>query len=156
MHNLPGAMAWGQPGAVNPSSMQTMKVSAVSASMADTIPEMAQPAPPPAPVPAAIATTTVEQTGTALVFRAGRSVNIPSDNSPHKTTIARDNLPCSFDYVCAPVLEENVHLRAVYFQHDRPRLVERGCQHLPQWRVRWNDEAQNDHPNGRVQDLPRH
>ena len=67
---------------------------------------------PPPPMPASIAMTTIEQTGTALIFRAGRSVDIPSDNSPHKTTIARDNLPCTFDYVCAPVLEENVHLRA--------------------------------------------
>src|SRR5205085_8569022 len=51
-------------------------------------------------------------TGTALIFRVGRSVDIPSDNSPHKTTIARDNLPCTFDYVSAPVLEEHVHLRS--------------------------------------------
>jgi uncharacterized protein (TIGR02231 family) len=63
------------------------------------------------PVAADVATATVEQTGTALLFRIGRSVDIPSDNSPHKTTIARDDLPCSFDYVSAPVLEEHVHLR---------------------------------------------
>jgi uncharacterized protein (TIGR02231 family) len=59
-----------------------------------------------------VATATVEQTGTALIFRVGRSVDIPSDNSPHKTTIARDNLPCFFDYVSAPLLDEQVHLRA--------------------------------------------
>jgi uncharacterized protein (TIGR02231 family) len=64
------------------------------------------------PVTAEVVTATVEQTGTALVFRAGRSVDIPSDNSPHKTTIALDNLPCSFDYVSAPALEEQVHVRA--------------------------------------------
>jgi uncharacterized protein (TIGR02231 family) len=63
-------------------------------------------------VAASVATATVEQTGTALVFHVGRSVDIPSDNSPHKTTIARDNLPCAFDYVSAPVLDEHVHLRA--------------------------------------------
>jgi uncharacterized protein (TIGR02231 family) len=50
--------------------------------------------------------------GTAHVFRAGRSVDIPSDNSPQKTTIARDSLPCEFDYVSAPEMEEHVHLRA--------------------------------------------
>jgi len=66
----------------------------------------------PRPVIANVATATVEQTGTALVFRVGRSVDIPSDNSPHKTTIARDSLPCAFDYVSAPVIEEAVHLRA--------------------------------------------
>jgi len=64
------------------------------------------------PAEADIATTTIERTGTALVFRVGRSVDIPSDNSPHKTTIARDNLPCDFDYVSAPAIEENAHLRA--------------------------------------------
>ncbi len=108
--------SWGVTASAAMSSEQTVKVPAVgsitSTSMADTIPEMEQPAPPPPPMLASMAMTTVEQTGTALIFRAGRSVDIPSDNSPHKTTIARDNLPCTFDYVCAPVLEENVHLRA--------------------------------------------
>lgn len=73
--------------------------------------EEAEPAPSP-PVQAAIATATVEQTGTAYVFRIERSVDIPSDNSPHKTTIARDSLPCEFDYVSAPVLDPSAHLRA--------------------------------------------
>lgn len=59
-----------------------------------------------------VAIATVEQTGTALIFRVGRSVDIPSDNSPHKTTIARDGLPCTFDYVSAPLIDEQVHLRA--------------------------------------------
>ncbi|MBV9616509.1 MAG: mucoidy inhibitor MuiA family protein, partial [Ktedonobacteraceae bacterium] len=65
-----------------------------------------------AAAPARIATATVEHTGTAIVFHVGRSIDIPSDNTPHKTTIARDNLPCSFDYVSAPALEEYAHLRA--------------------------------------------
>lgn len=67
---------------------------------------------PPPPEEAGVDTATVEQTGTALIFRAGRSVDIPSDNSPHKTTIARDRLPCTFDYVCAPTIADSVHLRA--------------------------------------------
>lgn len=66
----------------------------------------------PSPVAAEMATTTIERTGTALVFRVGHGVDIPSDNSSHKTTIARDRLPCEFDYVSTPVLEENAHLRA--------------------------------------------
>ncbi len=73
---------------------------------------LAQVPPPPAPVPAEVSTATVEQTGTAYVFKIARSVDIPSDNSPHKTTIARDSLPCEFDYVSAPVLDPAVHLRA--------------------------------------------
>ena len=59
-----------------------------------------------------VATAAVEQTGTALIFRIRRSVDIPSDNSPHKTTIAQDNLPCVFDYVSAPQIDEQLHLRA--------------------------------------------
>jgi uncharacterized protein (TIGR02231 family) len=66
----------------------------------------------PVPEQAAIATATTEQSGTAYIFKIARSVDIPSDNSPHKTTIARDNLPCEFDYVSAPVLDATTHLRA--------------------------------------------
>jgi uncharacterized protein (TIGR02231 family) len=64
------------------------------------------------PIEATIDTAAVEHTGTAYIFRVGRSVDIPSDNSPHKTTIALDGLPCEFDYVSAPALEEDIHLRA--------------------------------------------
>jgi uncharacterized protein (TIGR02231 family) len=70
-----------------------------------------EPLPPP-PVQAEIATATTEQSGTAYVFKIARSVDIPADNSPHKTTIARDELPCEFDYVSAPVLDATAHLRA--------------------------------------------
>jgi len=72
----------------------------------DVFPQ-AQPAPQ-----AEIATATTEHSGTAYVFKIARSVDIPSDNSPHKTTIARDDLPCEFDYVSAPVLDPSTHLRA--------------------------------------------
>jgi uncharacterized protein (TIGR02231 family) len=96
------AMIAGQPVAASadmalPEAMNDMDVEEVQASHSVT---------------ANVATAVVEQTGTALIFRAGRSVDIPSDNSPHKTTIAHDNLPCTFDYVSAPVLDEHVHLRA--------------------------------------------
>ena len=76
-------------------------------------------------VAASVATATVEQTGTALVFHVGRSVDIPSDNSPHKTTIARDNLLCTFDYVSAPVLDEHVHLRAT-IHNSTERILLKG------------------------------
>jgi len=67
---------------------------------------------PPSPVQAEIATATTEQSGTAYVFKIARSVDIPSDNLPHKTTVARDDLPCEFDYVSAPTLDPAAHLRA--------------------------------------------
>jgi uncharacterized protein (TIGR02231 family) len=77
----------------------------------------------PTPAEADIATTTIERTGTALVFHVGRSVDIPSDNSPHKTTVARDNLPCDFDYVSAPAIEENAHLRATVYNSTERVLL---------------------------------
>jgi uncharacterized protein (TIGR02231 family) len=67
---------------------------------------------PPAPVEAEIATTTLERSGSAFTFRVGHNMDIPSDNTPHKTTIAHDRLPCVFDYVCAPAIETNAHVRA--------------------------------------------
>ena len=74
--------------------------------------EMADEEAPAPPVEAEIETARVEQTGTAYVFRVGHEVDIPADGSSHKTTIAYDNLPCEFDYVSAPALEEDVHVRA--------------------------------------------
>jgi uncharacterized protein (TIGR02231 family) len=65
-----------------------------------------------APAPVEVATAAVEHTGSSLIFRVGRSVDVPSDNSSHKTIIARDDIPCEFDYVSAPAIEENLHLRA--------------------------------------------
>jgi len=86
---------------------------AAGSAQSDTFAVMQEPgAAPAAPVQAEIATASVEQTGTAYVFRIERAVDIPSDNSPHKTTIARDGLPCSCEYVSAPLIEPNVHLRA--------------------------------------------
>ena len=74
--------------------------------------EMADEEAPAPPVEAEIETASVEQTGTAYIFRVGHDADIPADGSSHKTTIAYDNLPCEFDYVSAPALEEDVHVRA--------------------------------------------
>lgn len=88
-----------------------MAMSMAAPGSADSFADMPPPPPPP-PLTAELATATVEQSGPAYVFRIATAGNIPSDNSPHKTTIARDNLPCTFDYVSAPVIEPNVHVRA--------------------------------------------
>src|SRR5258708_16973962 len=45
------------------------------------------------PVSANVATAAVEQTGTALVFPARRSLEIPSFHSPPKTTLPPTNRP---------------------------------------------------------------
>lgn len=110
----PPLMPYAAPQASNMPALGTMRTMAKTAPnnqiSEDTFGSMEAVA--AAPVAAEIATATVERTGTALVFRVGHGVDIPSDNSPHKTTIARDQLPCEFDYVSAPILEENAHLRA--------------------------------------------
>lgn len=104
MYAAPMMMAPGAPSRVHTRALSAMPVSSARL-------EEEGMAPPP-PVAAEPATAAVEQTGTAYVFRIARSVDIPSDNSPHKTTIARDNLPCALDYVSAPVMEPYVHVRA--------------------------------------------
>lgn len=81
---------------------------------------------PPAPelVEAEVAIAAVEKSGTALIFRIGHSIDIPSDNSPHKTTIARDDLPCDFDFVSAPAVETNAHMRATIINSTERTLLE--------------------------------
>nr|BBH95244.1 hypothetical protein KTA_34430 [Thermogemmatispora argillosa] len=59
------------------------------------------------------ASADLEQRATALVFRCGRSVNIPSDGSPHRTLIAQYRLPCRLEVVAIPIQEEAAHLRAI-------------------------------------------
>jgi uncharacterized protein (TIGR02231 family) len=61
---------------------------------------------------AGIATASVEQSGGALLFHIGHNADIPSDGSPHTVAIARDDLPCAFDYVTAPVIDPVAHQRA--------------------------------------------
>ncbi|HEU5368332.1 MAG TPA: mucoidy inhibitor MuiA family protein [Ktedonobacterales bacterium] len=63
-------------------------------------------------VAADVATTTVEQAGAALLFHTGHRADVPSDGAPHTIAIARDDLPCAFDYVTAPVIDLVAHLRA--------------------------------------------
>lgn len=66
----------------------------------------------PAPEAVEIATTSVEQAGAALLFHTSHSADVPTDGAPHTIAIARDDLPCAFDYVTAPVIDPVAHLRA--------------------------------------------
>lgn len=59
-----------------------------------------------------LATTSVEQTGGALLFHTNHRADVPSDGAPHTIAIARDDLPCAFDYVTAPVIDPVAYLRA--------------------------------------------
>jgi len=67
-------------------------------------------APPPPPVQ--FSTATVETTGTAVTFRVGRPVAIPSDGSPHKTLITNLDMDAKLDYVTVPKIAEEAYLRA--------------------------------------------
>ena len=66
---------------------------------------------PPLP-PSSISTATVETTGTAVTFRVGRPVAIPSDGSPHKTLITNLDMDAKLDYVTVPKIAEEAYLRA--------------------------------------------
>lgn len=78
---------------------------------------------PIVPEQAEIATAHTEQKGAICTFVVQRAVDIPSDNTPHKTTIAHDDLPCTFDYVSAPALDPVVHQRATITNTTRNALL---------------------------------
>jgi uncharacterized protein (TIGR02231 family) len=66
-------------------------------------------APPP---PAQIVEATVESTGAAVTYRVARPVAVPSDGSPHKTTVTTLDMEAQLDYVTVPKLAEEAYLRA--------------------------------------------
>ncbi|TEU17006.1 MAG: mucoidy inhibitor MuiA family protein [Anaerolineales bacterium] len=57
-------------------------------------------------------TAEVEETGAALTFRVAKPATIPSDGSPHKTTVAALSLTPRLDYVAAPKLVSQAYRRA--------------------------------------------
>jgi uncharacterized protein (TIGR02231 family) len=65
-----------------------------------------------APPPAEVAQATVESTGAAVTYRVARPVAVPSDGSPHKTTVTTLDLEAQLDYVTVPKLAEEAYLRA--------------------------------------------
>jgi uncharacterized protein (TIGR02231 family) len=78
----------------------------------DAIDELARPAAAPAPQ-AKIAQAAIENTGGAAVnYRVSKPVAVPSDGTPHKTTVTAFNLSAKLDYVTAPKMAEEAYLRA--------------------------------------------
>ncbi len=57
-------------------------------------------------------TAEVEEAGAALTFRVAKPATIPSDGSPHKTTVAALSLTPRLDYVAAPKLVSQAYRRA--------------------------------------------
>lgn len=52
----------------------------------------------------------VDGTGPNAVFHVGRGADVPSDGSPHQTTIMERDLPAVFDRVCVPTISEEVQV----------------------------------------------
>jgi uncharacterized protein (TIGR02231 family) len=65
-----------------------------------------------APPEMQVAQATVESTGASVTFKVARPVAIPSDGSPHKTTVTTLDLDSQLDYVAVPKLAEEAYLRA--------------------------------------------
>jgi uncharacterized protein (TIGR02231 family) len=64
------------------------------------------------PVEMEAVTAEVEETGAALTFRVAKPATIPSDGSPHKTTVAALSLVPRLDYVAVPKLVSQAYRRA--------------------------------------------
>lgn len=77
-----------------------MAAAPVPAKMLEAVPE------------AQMATASVETSGAAVSYRVARPVAVPSDGSPHKTTLTVLDLAARLDYVTAPKLAEEAYVRA--------------------------------------------
>jgi uncharacterized protein (TIGR02231 family) len=64
------------------------------------------------PVEMEAVTAEVEESGAALTFRVAKPATIPSDGSPHKTTVAALSLIPRLDYVAVPKLVSQAYRRA--------------------------------------------
>ncbi|MFN6571922.1 mucoidy inhibitor MuiA family protein [Dendronalium sp. ChiSLP03b] len=63
-------------------------------------------------IPAEMVLAEVSQEGSVINFQLNSGGNIPSDGTPHKTTIFKDDYSCSFNYVAMPRLVSFVYLQA--------------------------------------------
>ncbi|WP_315791348.1 mucoidy inhibitor MuiA family protein [Fischerella sp. JS2] len=54
----------------------------------------------------------VSREGSIVTFKLSSNGNIPSDSTPHKTTIFNDDFPCSFNYIAMPRLVSFAYLQA--------------------------------------------
>jgi len=77
-----------------------------------------------APAPAAEPIVAeVSESGAALAYQVQRPLEIPSDGSPHKTTIARFELDAVLDHLAVPVLALEAYLRATVTNDSRLLLL---------------------------------
>jgi len=88
------------------------------------------PVPPPAPAMARAAAPMAEpivaevsEAGAALAYQVQRPLVIPSDGSPHKTTIARFELDAMLDHLAVPVQALEAYLRATVTNDSKLLLL---------------------------------
>jgi uncharacterized protein (TIGR02231 family) len=88
-------------------------------------------APAPAPAMAApqareaeVAVAEVQDSGTAVSFAVSGKSNIPSDGSPHKTTLSQFSLPPEMDYLVVPKHTDAVFRRAKLINSSSSPLME--------------------------------
>lgn len=73
-----------------------------------------------------IVTAPAEEVGTSVNFKVKKREAIPSDNQPHKATIAIESFPAEFDYVTTPKLSPYAYLKAaITNKTDYPLLAGR-------------------------------
>ena len=73
---------------------------------------MAMMAMAPAVMPAEVMVAEVQESGTAVSFTISGNIDIPGDGTPHKTTIARHELPPQLDFLAVPRHTDAVYRRA--------------------------------------------
>lgn len=92
------------------------RASVLSARADTTVPSPAAAMPAgagqPEAQPARSLTAEVGEAGTGLAYRIQRPLAVPSDGSPHKTTIALLDLDAALDHLAVPVLAAEAYLRA--------------------------------------------
>jgi uncharacterized protein (TIGR02231 family) len=97
-----------------PMVMRAMSAAPQGAGYAAAAPAFADDTTPGAySVEAEMATTEVERSGAAQVFRMPGGTDVPSDGRPHTLGLAEDDLPCRFEYVAMPAVAPGAHLRAL-------------------------------------------
>jgi uncharacterized protein (TIGR02231 family) len=78
-----------------------------------------------APAPQAMAplSAEVDEAGAGLLYRIPRPLAVPSDGSPHKTSIASIELEATLDHLAVPALAPEAYLRATVTNSSRLLLL---------------------------------
>lgn len=110
--------------------MAPVAFAASAALLSDDEPARGGPLPPPrqaramaAAPPAEPIVAEVSESGAALAYQVQRPLEIPSDGSPHKTTIARFELDAVLDHLAVPIQALEAYLRATVTNDSKLLLL---------------------------------